>query len=127
MSTTSEANPKTFHFRNLDPQIFLGTASDRYSGWLDQIYSQDRYEGRITKRTRIIAGRSFTEEVLPIDSEEEYFEHFPVLEINFTFYRLLIDQNGQQTQNYQVLENYHRYLKENYRLFLKVPQVITAH
>jgi hypothetical protein len=39
--------------------------------------------------------------VLPIDSVEEYFQHFQVLEIDFTFYRLLIDQNGQHTQNYQ--------------------------
>jgi len=33
----------------------------------------------------------------------EYFEHFPVLEIDFTFYRLLLDQEGQPTQNYHGL------------------------
>jgi len=126
MSPTLEANPQTFHFRNLHPQIILGTASDRYSGWIGQIYSKDRYEGRITKRARIIAGKTFIEEVLPVDSSKEYFEHFPVLEIDFTFYRLLLDQDGQPTQNYQVLENYRRYLKEGDRLILKVPQIITA-
>lgn len=88
--------PKTFHFRNLHPQIFIGTASDRYAGWIAQIYSQDRYKGRITKRTKIIDGRSFTEEVLPVDSMGEYFDHFPVLKIDFTFYRSLRDQNGQR-------------------------------
>ena len=38
---------KSFHFRNLHPQIFIGTASDRYAGWIGQIYSADKYEGRI--------------------------------------------------------------------------------
>jgi uncharacterized protein YecE (DUF72 family) len=126
MSPTPEPNPQTFHFRSLHPQILIGTASDRYSGWIGQIYSQDRYQGRITKRTKIIGGKTFIEQVLPVDSVQEYFEHFPVLEIDFTFYRLLLDQDGQPTQNYHVLENYHRYLKEGDRIILKVPQVITA-
>jgi uncharacterized protein YecE (DUF72 family) len=126
MSPTLEANPQTFHFRNLHPQILLGTASDRYSGWIGQIYSKDHYTGRITKRTKVITGKAFIEEVLPVDSSKEYFEHFPVLEIDFTFYRLLLDQDGQPSQNYQVLENYRRYLKEGDRLILKVPQIITA-
>jgi uncharacterized protein YecE (DUF72 family) len=126
MSDVAKNLPETFNFRHLHPQILLGTASDRYAGWIGQIYSPYRYEGRITKRTRILSGRTFVEEVLPVDSVEEYFEHFPVLEIDFTFYRLLLDQDGQPTQNYQVLENYRRYLKEADRLILKVPQIITA-
>src|SRR5208337_4822117 len=126
MSHTPETNAGTFNFRNLHPQVFMGTASDRYAGWIEQIYSKGRYESRITKRTKIIAGNTFIEEVLPVDSVEEYFEHFPVLEIDFTFYRVLLDQDGQPGQNYHVLENYRRYLKEGDRLILKVPQVITA-
>lgn len=105
MSLPAATDPKTFHFRNLHPRIFIGTASDRYAGWIGQIYSQARYEGRITKRTKVIAGKNFIEEVLPLDSVEEYFEHFSVLEIDFTFYRLLLDQEGQHTLNYRVLEN----------------------
>jgi hypothetical protein len=77
----SKSQLDKFHFRNLNPQILIGTASDRYAGWIGQIYSQDRYQGRITKRTKIVALKSFTEEVLPVDCVEEYFEHFPVLEI----------------------------------------------
>jgi uncharacterized protein YecE (DUF72 family) len=115
-----------FHFRNLNPQLLIGTASDRYAGWLGQIYSQERYQGRITKRTKVIAGKSFTEEVLPVDSVEEYFSHFSVLEIDFTFYRPLLDQYGQPTQNYQVLKTYARHLKDGDRIILKVPQLITA-
>jgi uncharacterized protein YecE (DUF72 family) len=117
---------KLFLFRNLHPQILIGTVSDRYAGWLGQIYLQDRYQGHITKRTKIIAGKSFSEEVLPVDSVKEYFEHFSVLEIDFTFYRLLLDQNGQPTQNYQVLKTYARHLKDGDRIILKVPQMITA-
>ena len=126
MPTFTAGNPQTFNFRDLHPQVFIGTASDRYAGWIGQIYSKDRYTGRITKRTKIIAGRSFVEEVLPVESVEEYFEHFSVLEIDFTFYRPLIDQDGKPTQNYQVLENYRRHLKEGDRLILKVQQIITA-
>ena len=126
MSQRPEANLESFHFRSLHPRVFIGTASDRYAGWLGQIYSQDRYHGRITKRTKTIAGKSFIEEMLPVDSVEEYFSHFAVLEIDFTFYRLLLDQDGQPTQNYQVLKTYSRYLKEGDRIILKVPQIITA-
>ncbi|MEJ2226195.1 MAG: DUF72 domain-containing protein, partial [Syntrophobacterales bacterium] len=115
-----------FHFRNIHPKILIGTASDRYAGWVNQIYSQDRYKGRITRRTKIIAQQSFIEEVLPVDSVEEYFEHFPVLEIDFIFYRPLLDQHGQPNQSYRVLERYARYLKEGDRLILKVPQMVTA-
>jgi uncharacterized protein YecE (DUF72 family) len=126
MTASLKTNPQTFHFRNLHPQILIGTASDRYAGWIGQIYSQDRYEGRITKRNKIIGTNTFTEEVLPVDSVEEYFSHFQVLEIDFTFYRPLLDQNGQPTQNYQVLKTYSRHLKEDDRILLKVPQMITA-
>jgi len=126
MSDVAKSLPETFHFRNLHSQVLLGTASDRYAGWIGQIYSQDLYEGRITKRTKVIAGKTFIEEVLPVGSVEEYFDHFPVLEIDFTFYRLLLDQDGQPTQNYHVLENYRRHLKDGDRIILKVPQIITA-
>jgi hypothetical protein len=127
MSEGSKTNPEKFYFRDLHPQVFLGTASDRYAGWLGQIYSQESYRGRITNRTKIIAGKSFVEEVLPVDSVEEYFEHFPVLEIDFTFYRPLLENDGRPTQNYQVLKNYSRHLREDDHLLLKVPQLVTAH
>jgi uncharacterized protein YecE (DUF72 family) len=104
----------------------MGTASDRYAGLLGQIYSPDRYQGRITKRTHIIGGKSYIEEVLPVDSVEEYFQHFSVLEIDFIFYRPLLDQNGQPNQGYRVLEKYSRHLQDGDRLLLKVPQMVTA-
>jgi uncharacterized protein YecE (DUF72 family) len=126
MSRNSKSFLGNFNFRDLHPKLLIGTASDRYAGWIGQIYSQERYEGRATKRTKIVAGRSFVEEVLPVASVEEYFSHFSVLEIDFTFYRPLLDHQAQPTQNYQVLKTYARHLKDGDRVILKVPQMITA-
>jgi uncharacterized protein YecE (DUF72 family) len=117
---------ETFHFRDLHPDIYMGTTSDRYAGWIGQIYSKDRYVGRITHRTNIVGGKKFVEEVLPVDSVEEYFEHFLVLEIDYTFYRPLTEPDGAPTQNYHVLKKYSQHLKEGDRIILKVPQVIFA-
>jgi uncharacterized protein YecE (DUF72 family) len=115
-----------FEFRGLHSNILIGTASDRYSGWIGQIYSPDRCTSKITRRTNQVAGKSFIEEVLPVESVEEYFEHFRVLEIDFTFYRLLIDQDGQPTQNLQILKSYRSYAKRGDYFVLKVPQTIFA-
>ena len=115
-----------FHFRNIHPNIYLGTTSDRYAGWIGQIYSKERYVGRINRRTNVIGGKKFIEEVLPVDSVEEYFEHFRVLEIDYTFYRPLTEPDGTPTQNYRLLSNYRQYIKDGDRLILKVPQIISA-
>ena len=80
----------------------------------------------MTKRTKLVAGRTFVEEVLPVDSVEEYFEHFPVLEIDFTFYRLLLDHHGQPTQIYRALKSYLPHIKAGDGIILKAPQIITA-
>ncbi len=101
---------KKFFFHHLHPQVKRGTASDRYAGWLGQIYSSERYQGRIGQRTKVVGEHSFIEEVLPVDSVAEYFEHFPVLEIDFTFYRPLKDQNGKLTQTFKVLKAYQHHL-----------------
>ncbi len=117
---------EAFQFRDLHPNVFMGTASDRYAGWIGQIYSEDRYTGRITRRTKKVGGKAFVEEVLPVESVEEYFQHFRVLELDFTFYRPLMDKDGTPTQNFHVLRNYRRHLKKDDKLILKVPQVIFA-
>lgn len=117
---------RQFHFRDLHPDLYLGTTSDRYAGWIGQIYSRERYVGRINRRTNVVGGKKFIEEVLPVDSVKEYFDHFQVLEIDYTFYRPLSEPDGTPTQNYQLLKRYHQYLKEGDRLILKVPQVISA-
>ena len=70
--------------------------------------------------------KPFVEEVLPVESVAEYFAHFRVLELDFTFYRPLLEEDGQPGQNYRVLERYRQFLKENDRILLKVPQLIFA-
>ena len=115
-----------FQFRDLHPNIYLGTTSDRYAGWIGQIYSKERYTGRITRRTNVVGGKKFIEEVLPVDSVEEYFQHFRVLEIDYTFYRPLTESDGTPTQNYHLLKRYQQYLQEGNGLILKVPQMISA-
>jgi len=115
-----------FHFRGLNPYLFIGTTSDRYAGWIGQIYTEKNYAGRIRTRTNRIGGNVFVEEVLPVDSVQEYFEHFPVLEIDFTFYRTLLDKYGNPTSNFHVLSNYRRHMNETDSVILKAPQVIFA-
>ncbi len=61
-----------------------------------------------------------------MESVAEYFEHFPVMETDFTFYRLLRDQHGKPTQTFQTLKAYQRYLRAGDALLLKVPQVVTT-
>ena len=115
-----------YRFRGLHPRVSIGTASDRYAGWLGQVYSPDRYEGRIRSRQHKVGGRSFTERVLPIESVREYFDHFEVLELDFTFYRPLLEADGRPTQNYTLLQNYRQHLGPEDSLFLKIPQSISA-
>ena len=115
-----------FQFRGLHPNVSIGTASDRYAGWLGQIYSEERYRDKISRRSKTIGGESLIEEILPVKSVEEYFQHFSVLELDFTFYRALLDEHLEPTQNYRTLQSYRRYLSEDDRLILKVPQVIFA-
>jgi hypothetical protein len=86
MPIKEKSDLKRYRFRELHPNISIGMASDRYAGWIGQVYSGERYEKEIKRRTHKIGDKSFTEEVLPVESVEEYFEHFPVLEIDFTFY-----------------------------------------
>lgn len=117
---------ETFHFRGLHPSVCLGTASDRYAGWIGQIYSPGRYESRISRRTKTLGEKSFVEQVLPVESVAEYFEHFSVLELDFTFYRPLLDEAGKPTANYRALQAYRQHMKESDRLILKAPQAYFA-
>jgi uncharacterized protein YecE (DUF72 family) len=119
-------NPEQFLFRGLHPLVRIGTASDRYAGWLGQIYSGERYGKRITSRQKSVGGKSFKEQTLPVESVEEYFRHFSVLELDFTFYALLLDEHLEPTPTFRVLQNYRRHLKAGDRLILKVPQGISA-
>jgi uncharacterized protein YecE (DUF72 family) len=117
---------ESFRFRGLHPKVSLGTASDRYAGWLGQIYTPKRYEGRISTRVNRVGGRSFKEQILPVDSVEEYFEHFRVLEIDYTFYALLLGPDGTPSRTFHVLKAYGSRLSEDDGIILKAPQLISA-
>jgi len=120
------SGPKTFLFRELHGNILIGTATDRYAGWIGQIYSEGRYEKGITRRSHKVGDKTFNEETLPVESITEYFEHFPLLEIDYTFYRPLLESNGNATQNSHVLKNYRNYMKGGHFVLLKVPQIVIA-
>lgn len=122
----ADFDPGTFRFRGIHPSVFLGTASDRYAGWLGQVYSQERFQDRITSRTKTVGGIRYREDVLPVESVSEYFEHFRILEIDYTFYQFLLDDDGKPTQSHHVLRSYRRQLIDEDRLLLKVPQAICA-
>ncbi|MEJ2091606.1 MAG: DUF72 domain-containing protein [Syntrophobacterales bacterium] len=126
MSNDLTGDIEKFIFHHLHPQVRLGTASDRYAGWQGQIYTPDRYARSIRQRSKEVGGQTLTEAVLPVESVAEYFEHFSVLELDFTFYRFLKDQQGKPTQNFQTLRAYSKHLQQGDALILKVPQAITA-
>ncbi len=103
----------------------LGTASDRYIGWTGQIYHKDYGKG-IHRRSKKVRDQTFEEHVLPVSSVAEYFEHFEVLEIDYTFYGLLLDRERKRTDIYKTLVSYSKYISYGNNLILKAPQVITA-
>ena len=116
----------SFQFRDLHPDLFIGTASDRYGGWIGQIYTEGRFGRNITRRSKKVGGKTFREEVLPVQSVEEYFRHFRILELDFTFYLPLLDRAEKPTRVFHLLHTYRQHLKKGDGLILKAPQVIFA-
>jgi uncharacterized protein YecE (DUF72 family) len=114
-----------FDFRAVHPALRFGTASDRYAGWIGQVYPA-RYEADVTSRTRKLGGQTFEERTLPIASVEDYFQHFGVLELDFTFYRPLLDPDGKPSPNYFLLQQYATHAPDEARFLLKVPHTFFA-
>ena len=126
MAKTLEQDARNFVFRGIHSNILIGMASDRYAGWIGQIYSEGRYEKGITHRSHKVGEKTINEEILPVESVAEYFEHFPLLEIDYTFYRLLLDPKGSPTQNFHVLKSYREHMEKGDLVLLKVPQIVIA-
>jgi len=130
MNTASLQDRRTavdaYDFHGLHPNVHFGTASDRYGGWIGQIYPPERYADRVSTRSRKMGGQSFTERRVPIESVRDYFEHFEVLEIDFTFYRPLLEENDEPGSNYHVLSNYADHAPEDASFLLKAPQKFFA-
>ncbi len=125
MNTRNSFDPEKFLFRGLHPSISLGTASDRYKGWIGQIYSERLYRGKIKSRTNKVGRGTFKNEVLPTDSVREYFEHFRVLEIDYTFYAPLLEK-GSPTSCAKTLADYAQWMNPGDFAFLKAPQMFFA-
>lgn len=113
-----------FDFRNLHPKIRIGTASDRYAGWIGQIYT-GKY--KVSKRAKEVGGGKVTEETVEVKCVREFFEHFGFLEIDYTFYDTLLDHQGKPTRTLRTLESYVAFMPKEARVTLKVPQKVTAH
>lgn len=126
MARIDDFDPGTFRFRGIHPLVFMGTASDRYTGWIGQIYREERYRSSISSRSKTVGEARFTEVVLPVQSVGEYFEHFRVLEIDYTFYQFLLDPEGTPTQSARTLQSYRSRMEPGDTLLLKVPQAICA-
>ena len=114
-----------FKFRDLHPNVRFGTASDRYAGWIGQIYPQE-YAAEVSSRRRTLDGKKYDERTVPITSSADFFEHFGALEVDYTYYRPLRDDKGEPTTNYFVLSQYAEHAPRNAVFFLKVPQAFFA-
>ncbi len=54
-----EPDIDNFIFRDIHPNIHIGTASDRYSGWVGQIYTEGKYS--LYARAHKVGKRTFRE------------------------------------------------------------------
>ena len=115
-----------YQFHDVHPHVRFGTASDRYAGWLGQIYPEEKYTGRIKTRKKKVGQQSFEERTLPVESVEDYFEHFSVLELDFPFYRPLRNADGTPSNNLFVLQQYAAFAPEDAIFLLKAPQQFFA-
>src|SRR5208283_2382683 len=60
-----------------DGNIWIGTSSWKYEGWLDQIYTRERY----------LARGKFSQKRFETECLAEYAETFPVVCGDFSFYQ----------------------------------------
>jgi len=114
-----------YQFRQVADGVHFATASDRYAGWIGQIYSPEAGY-KISKSQKTLKGEKFTEEKVPVRSLEEFFQHYSALELDFTFYAFLLDGEGKPTRNYAPLAEYAKWIPDNAKVLLKVPEAICA-
>ncbi len=114
-----------FDFHSIHPNVRFGTASDRYAGWIGQIYPK-RYTDQVSSRKRTLGGETYEERTLPVESVRAYFDHFSVLELDFTFYRPLHDADDEPTNNRFVLSKYADHAPDDAAFLLKAPQMFFA-
>ncbi len=114
-----------FDFRAFHPNVRFGTASDRYAGWIGQIYPE-HFRAQVRSRAKRLDGQVFEEKMLPVESVAAYFEHFSVLELDFTFYRPLLEPDRKPSPSFFTLMHYAEHAPAEALFFLKAPQTIFA-
>ena len=115
-----------YRFHSIHPALRVGTASDRYAGWIGQIYPEEAYGPQIDRRSKTVGGERFSVRKVPIDSVQHYFVHFGVLEIDFTFYRPLLEADGERSNTYRTLAAYAEHAPPDAAFLVKAPQMYTA-
>ena len=115
--------------RNSSDHGYVASAGSATEGWEDffEIWSDD--DGGES----LIGHKIWLMQVLKYDilekikfSVAEYFGHFPILEIDYTFYRPLLESKGSPTSNLHVLKSYRQQMKKGDLLLLKAPQIVIA-
>ncbi len=115
---------EAYDFRPAHPHLRVGTASDRYAGWIGQIYPEGT---SVSTRKRTLGGKPFEEGKVPVESVRDYFEHFSVLEIDFTFYRPLLEDDGEPaSSSFFPLQKYAEHAPSDAVFLLKAPQQFFA-
>lgn len=120
------AEADRYDLRRVHPVLRFGSASDRYAAWIDQVYPRDVWAGEVTSRTKSVGGRAFEERLLPVASVDDYFQHFGVLEVDFTYYRPLVEATGKPSPGLFTLEHYADASPAGARFLLKAPQQFVA-
>ena len=110
-----------YEFRDLHPHLRLGTASDRYAAWMGQVYPLDVWGDRVESRPRKTSRGTFEERLLPVASADDYFGHFDVVELDFTYYRPLLDADGKPEPGFFTLQQYVDHTPPDARFLLKAP------
>ncbi|MEL6610474.1 MAG: DUF72 domain-containing protein [Bacteroidota bacterium] len=110
--------------KGVHPSVRFGTTSDRYAGWIGQVYPES-YRERTSSRRRRLGGASYVEETVPVDSVAHYFDHFDVLEVDYTFYAPLLNE-GAPSRTLHTLRRYADHLPDGALVFVKAPQVFSA-
>ena len=87
--------------------VFIGTSSWKYEGWLDQIYTRDRY----------LARGKFSQKRFEVECLGEYAETFPIVCGDFSFYQFPSPQYWQRL---------FASAPPALRFALKVPEEVTA-
>ncbi len=128
---TPSADPRRaaverYDFRRVHPRLRRGTASDRYAAWMDTVYPRDVWADRVTVRRKRVGQTTVEERLLPIESAEDFFLHFGVLELDFTFYRPLLEPDGKPSSNLLTLQRYAEAAPPTAQFLLKAPQAFAA-